>query len=174
MSALSLFDFSPSGLSRPRIGFPNSLFENMEKSLRLMRSDTVFSPNTEVKSDGKDLEMSIELPGLEPEDINIQLENGRLIVSGTRTKEENSDGYSEFSYGRFSRFIEVSPEVNEDQITANYEAGVLKIKVENAFKTLDRSKSIPISITPRESDTKELQENKEEKTSGESTEKPVE
>lgn len=174
MSALSLFDFGPSGLSRPRINFPNFLFENMERSFRSMKSELSFSPNTEVKRDGENLELAIELPGLEPEDIDVQLEDGRLIVSGTRTKEENSDSYSEFSYGRFSRSIGVSPEVNEDQVTASYEAGVLKVRVENAFKTAERSKSIPISIAAKENPKELEEEKKEDEPSGQSTGKTVE
>lgn len=62
MSALSLFDFGPSGLSRPRINFPNFLFENMERSFRSMKSELSFSPNTEVKRDGENLELSYRAP----------------------------------------------------------------------------------------------------------------
>lgn len=97
-----------------------------------------------------------------------------MIVSGTRTKEENSDSYSEFSYGRFSRSIGVSPEVNEDQVTASYEAGVLKVRVENAFKTAERSKSIPISIAAKENPKELEEEKKEDEPSGQSTGKTVE
>ena len=111
-----------------------------------MRPGFDFSPGVELHREGDDLDVSLELPGVDPEkDVKLELRNGKLIISGERRQEKNEKGYTEFSYGSFSRTIGLHPGVTEDQVEANYDSGVLHVRVTGAYRDQSPSRSIPIS-----------------------------
>jgi HSP20 family protein len=74
---------------------------------------------------------TFELPGLKKEDVNIDVLNGRLSVSGESklSEERNEDGYAvrERRFGRFSRTLQLPQGVKEDEIKASMENGVLTV-----------------------------------------------
>lgn len=165
MSALSLFGSTPSisPRDRERFGFPGFLFDSMERSLRAFRPEFDFAPGVELHREGDDLDLSLELPGIDPEkDVKLQLRDGRLVISGERRKETNEKGYTEFSYGSFSRTIGLHPGVTEDQVTANYDSGVLHVRVAGAYADRVPSKSIPISTDKSGQSQLEEEEKSEE------------
>ncbi|GLB34860.1 putative small heat shock protein (HSP20) family protein [Lyophyllum shimeji] len=73
-----------------------------------------------------------ELPGVRKEDVNIDLQAGRLTVTAESKPPEdlNKEGYAirERRYGKFSRTLQVPPGIKEDQIKANMENGILKVE----------------------------------------------
>jgi HSP20 family protein len=75
--------------------------------------------------------VSVEIPGMNPKDIDISFRDGTLIIKGEKKqeKEEKGENYHviERSYGSFTRSIPLSNEVRKDKITASYKNGVLKI-----------------------------------------------
>lgn len=165
MSALSLFGTAPSMLSRQQLGFPGSLFEGMERGLRAMRPELNFSPTAEIKHDGEELELALELPGIDPqEDVRLRIQGNRLIISGEKRRERSENGYTEFSYGSFSRSIELPSGVTEDHISASYDAGVLRVRIQGALGDNRGSRTIPISVNSDAEKSK--QPNLEEKESG--------
>ncbi|GLB42422.1 putative small heat shock protein (HSP20) family protein [Lyophyllum shimeji] len=74
---------------------------------------------------------TFELPGLKKEDVNIDLHNGRLTVSGeTKVSEEHEEnGYAvrERRFGKFSRTLQLPPGVKENEIKASMENGILTV-----------------------------------------------
>ena len=75
-----------------------------------------------------------ELPGVDPDkDIDISLADGVLRLRAQReerSEEERPDGYrSEFRYGRLARDIRLPDGVDESQVTARYQDGVLEVRV---------------------------------------------
>ena len=74
---------------------------------------------------------SFELPGLKKEDVTIDLQNGRLIVSGEANfsdeKEENGYVVKERRSGKFSRAVPVPQGTNPEDIKAPMEHGVLTV-----------------------------------------------
>lgn len=147
MSALTLFGNTPSILTRPQLGFPGSLFESMERNLRALRPELNFAPVAELKRSGDDLEFALELPGLDPkEDVQLRLQGNRLVISGERKREKSENGYTEFSYGSFSRSIELPSGITEEHIDASYDAGVLRVKIQGALGDEQGSRSIPIAV----------------------------
>ncbi|KAG7089077.1 hypothetical protein E1B28_010786 [Marasmius oreades] len=81
---------------------------------------------------------SFELPGLKKEDVQIDVRDGRLTVSGeTKISEEhNQDGYAvrERRFGKFSRTLRLPQGVNEEEIKASLENGVLTVSFPKAGK----------------------------------------
>lgn len=70
-----------------------------------------------------------ELPGLNPEDIEVSVEDGRLTIEAERTEERSESGRSEFSYGSFNRSVTLLTNADEDRVEASYAKGILEVTV---------------------------------------------
>ena len=97
-----------------------------------------FTPAAEVSRDGDDAVVRLELPGVDfTNDVTVEVDRGRLVVRGERRDEraEDNDGRSlrEVRYGSFSRTFGLPKHVNADAITASYDAGVLSVRVADAY-----------------------------------------
>ncbi|WP_113699249.1 Hsp20/alpha crystallin family protein [Nonomuraea lactucae] len=74
-----------------------------------------------------------ELPGIDPEkDLEITVRNGVLTIHGERREELKEQHRTEFRYGSFSRSITLPPGVDEQDIHAVYDKGILEISVKLA------------------------------------------
>jgi len=71
------------------------------------------------------------LPGIKADDVNIEIEDGVLTISGERqqTSEDRQQGMyrSERSYGSFARSVALPEGVDENQVQARFEHGVLEV-----------------------------------------------
>ena len=116
----------------------NRLFDGFfERPFGLMPFDgesTVmgdFAPQVNVSETDKEITVSAELPGMEPDDIDVTLDHNNLVISGEKhaEKEEKDKRYYrlERSYGSFYRAIPLDSEVDEDKIDASFKRGVLKV-----------------------------------------------
>jgi HSP20 family protein len=107
-----------------------------------------FAPHLDISETDKDMIISAELPGLEPEDINISLERNALTISGEKRveKEDKGERYYQIerSYGSFQRSIPLPDEVDEDKIDATFKRGVLKVKLPKTKMAQQKSKHIAI------------------------------
>jgi HSP20 family protein len=94
---------------------------------------TAWVPTTDVFARGDDLVIRVSLSGVYPEDVDITLSGGVLTVSGERTSELDEEEVSfyvrERYYGAFRRSITVPAGTDEDDISADYENGLLEITV---------------------------------------------
>ena len=92
-----------------------------------------------MKTDIKELdghyEMDVDLPGFRKEDVNIELKDGYLTITA-QTQSESEDKDEEGTYvrkerfsGKCSRTFYVGDDIEEDDIKAKFEDGVLKIAV---------------------------------------------
>jgi len=93
---------------------------------------TSWRPTSDLK-EGKDgCTLTVELPGVNKDDINITLEKGLLTVSGTRQSEKKEEGdkfhHVERFFGSFSRSVRVPEGVTEADIRPTFENGVLTIQ----------------------------------------------
>lgn len=129
---------SPGALAgRPRFFSPfqremDRLFEDFGRGLeRFNLAD--LSPRMDMAETGKDIEITLELPGMEPADVEIAVEDGVLTVSGQkRADSEHKDKawqVVERSYGAFSRSVRLPAGVEADKVSADMAKGVLKVIV---------------------------------------------
>ncbi len=83
--------------------------------------------------DGDSIIAEMSTPGIDPDKIEVTVENGYMRVHGTREEEkENKDKqfYSkEIRRGTFERIINLPEPVNEDGVEAEYKDGILKVKM---------------------------------------------
>jgi HSP20 family protein len=77
------------------------------------------------------ISVNVEVPGMEPKDIDISLSGDTLTIKGEKKqeKEEKNENYyrMERSYGAFSRSVRIPVEVKSEEIKAKYRNGILKI-----------------------------------------------
>ncbi len=95
------------------------------------RETKAWYPAVDIKNNEETVELSVELPGMNKEDISVNIEDKVLTISGDRTftdEEKKEDYYrQERRYGIFKRAFTLSDDIVTDEITANYVDGVLKV-----------------------------------------------
>jgi HSP20 family protein len=109
---------------------------------------TTFAPPVDVYEDEHNVTLKIEVPGIEEKDIDVRIENNTLTVHGERKfeKEEKEENYRrvERQYGSFTRTFTLPNTVDQESVQANYEKGVLKIKL--AKKAEAKPKQIKVNV----------------------------
>jgi HSP20 family protein len=124
--------------------FQQSVSEGREESL----TTSSFAPAVDVYEDDHQVTLKIEVPGIDEKDIDVRLENNTLTVHGERKleKEEKEENYRrvERQYGSFTRSFTLPQTVDAEGVSAQYDKGVLKIKL--AKKAEAKPKQIKISV----------------------------
>jgi HSP20 family protein len=91
-------------------------------------------PEIEVHQEGNRWVVQADVPGLRREDVNVEVRDDQLIISGERRSqsERNEGRYyrSERSYGSFTRAISLPEGANLESASASFENGVLRIELE--------------------------------------------
>jgi HSP20 family protein len=107
-----------------------------------------FVPPVDVYEDENSIQVRLEVPGIDEKDIDIRLENNVLTVHGERKfeKEEKEENFHriERRYGSFTRSFTLPSTVNPDDVQADYEKGVLKIRL--AKRAEAKPKQIKVNI----------------------------
>jgi len=90
-------------------------------------------PAVNVKESEKGFEIEVAAPGLTKKDFNISVDDRVLTISSEKKeeKEEKEKDYTrkEFNYSSFNRSFALPENVNEEDIKAQYEDGVLKLSL---------------------------------------------
>jgi HSP20 family protein len=104
-----------------------------------------FRPSADVVETDKGYEIEVSLPGIEKNDINIDVNEGTLTISGERKLENEVEGKNyhmvETSYGSFSRSFRIPKLVDSSKIDASYKNGILKVDLPK-----DEKKALKTSI----------------------------
>lgn len=97
-----------------------------------------FTPAVDISEDQEKYDIQVSVPGMKKSDFNLELVDGRLIISGERKMEEKKEGKNfhslETHYGSFSRSFYLPEDVETDKISAKYEDGLLKLVLPKAEK----------------------------------------
>jgi len=96
-----------------------------------------WTPAVDIKENDSEIRLDLELPGLKPEDVELTAENGVLTVRGekkTERKEGEENRYHvvERTYGSFFRTFQLPQGIDEEQIKAEFENGILSIHIPKA------------------------------------------
>ncbi len=124
--------------------FRESYPEGREEAL----TTSTFAPPVDVYEDEHNITLKIEVPGIDEKDIDVRLENNTLTVHGERKfeKEEKEENYRrvERQYGSFTRTFTLPNTVDAENVTANYDKGVLKVQL--AKKSEAKPKQIKVNV----------------------------
>jgi HSP20 family protein len=107
-----------------------------------------FVPPVDVYEDEHSIVLKMEVPGIEQKDIDIRLENNILTVRGERKleKEEKEENFQriERRYGSFSRAFTLPNTVDTENVNADYENGVLRVRLSKRAEA--KPKQIKVNI----------------------------
>ena len=118
--------------------------EGREESL----NNTSFAPPVDVYEDEHNVVLKIEVPGIDEKDIDVRIENNTMTVHGERKfeQEEKEENYRrvERQYGSFTRTFTLPQTVDQENVQADYDKGVLKIKLSK--KAEAKPKQIKVNV----------------------------
>jgi HSP20 family protein len=107
-----------------------------------------FVPAAEMQETDEAIQLRLEVPGLEPKDIEVEVTTDAVSISGERRSETKTEekgiARSEFRYGRFQRVIPLPSEVQNDKVEAEYKDGILRLTLPKAVS--ERRKSVKVNI----------------------------
>jgi len=134
----------------------NALFPSIwndffpENKLDMLNYETFSKPEVNISENFTNFVIELVVPGVQKEDIAIEIENDTLRVSSEKTetaKEEETNNYTrkEFTLTAFKRSFTLPKSVNKNEIAANYEAGILKIELPKLEEAKEIKRMVEIS-----------------------------
>jgi HSP20 family protein len=120
------------------------------KGKSLFRKNYFFEPNISIRDAGSAYVVNVDLPGLDKDTINVEINGRQMTISGERKVQESQQqkGFyrQELSYGNFSRSITLPDDAKVEGITSEYKRGVLTIRIPKE-KDAQRAKLPKIKIS---------------------------
>ena len=150
---MALVRYTPNIASWPDIDlFSNRLSRLFGNAWDTPAPNSVWLPAVNVEEAADELLLTAELPGMREEDINVDIENNILTIRGEKREareetEETAEGHRyhvrERRHGSFHRAFTLPWSVEADAIRADFEGGVLTVRLPKAPEA--RSRSIEIA-----------------------------
>lgn len=112
-----------------------------------------FKPEVDIHENQKAYTVSVDIPGVNKDDISVEIVDNALVIKGEKSAQEKSEnkesGYHkiERNYGYFQRVLDLPDNADHDEVQADFKNGVLhiSIKKEENEETSGRGKNIPIN-----------------------------
>ena len=124
----------------------NSLFETVLGEDAPSKAD--FLPRMDFEEREDAYELTLDLPGVNPDDINVEVEDDRVAIFGSRSdaKQSNEENRRrvERSFGSFRRVVRLPNPIDQDAISASSEHGVLTVTIPKVVKSARR-----VAVTPK-------------------------
>jgi HSP20 family protein len=118
------------------------------RSIFAFPTRAAINPAIELAETDGGYELSVELPGLDEKDIDVEFADGMLTVAGEKREEsekkENGCLMSERRYGSFRRQLTLPADVDPETIAAKFKHGVLKLEMKKDQQAASRTKKIKI------------------------------
>jgi HSP20 family protein len=109
---------------------------------------TPLRPVVDISEGRKAYTVRVELPGVEPDDVSIEVEEHTLVLRADKrqTREEEDEGYHcvERSYGAVQRVLSLPDDADPEGIQAHFKHGVLKLRIPKQPARASSARSIPI------------------------------
>jgi len=123
----------------------NSLQGQIEQLFQevLPTTSLVSRPLVEISVNEDSVELKIELPGMDIKDIDVEVSKQMVAINGQRQRPAEVKN-SEFHYGEFSRLITLPVEVQNSQVTANYQDGILCLTLPKAVA--EKNKVVKVNL----------------------------
>ncbi|MDM9585873.1 MULTISPECIES: Hsp20/alpha crystallin family protein [unclassified Nostoc] len=128
----------------------NSLFEDTRLPSVLFDKGLSKVPAAEIQETEDAIHLKIELPGIEAKDLDVQVTENAVYVSGERKSETKTEEKgvtrSEFHYGKFQRVIPLSARIKNTDVTADYKDGILNLTLPKT--ELEKNKVVKVNLEP--------------------------
>jgi HSP20 family protein len=127
----------------------NRLFESPFAEFGGSEVFNTWAPAVDLYEDRDNLVVTMELPGVKKEDIDISLHENNLTLSGERKEEkkygENETQRAERFYGRFQRTVSLPKPVEAAQVKAAYKDGILTVTLPKSAEAKPRQITVSAS-----------------------------
>ena len=111
-------------------------------------STRTWAPPVDIYENGDNLVLKAELPGINPDDVEVRVEDNNLYLKGERKfeKEVKEENYHrvERVYGSFARTFSLPNSIDSDKVAANYKDGILTLTLPKREEA--KPKTIKISV----------------------------
>jgi len=111
----------------------NRIFQDYGRGSDELMTGGTFVPPVDIYEDEHNITLKMEVPGIDEKDIQITLENNTLTVRGERKfeKDEKEENFHriERRYGSFTRSFSLPNTVDTENVTANYNNGILTVQL---------------------------------------------
>lgn len=131
--------------------FPSlRLFQDTVSRLFSEPASRPWTPAVDIFETENELVLKADLPDVDPKNVDIQLENGTLVLKGERKfEQQQKDGKAhhriERSYGAFVRAFSLPDTVDPEKVKADYKSGVLTVTLQK--KEIAKPRSVKIDIS---------------------------
>ncbi|MFJ5833706.1 Hsp20/alpha crystallin family protein [Streptomyces sp. NPDC093089] len=98
----------------------------------------------EVSSGGGTYVLRAELPGMDPDDVTVTIEDDLVTVSAEHRESEEDTDHSEFRYGSFRRTVRLPTAVPAEDVDASYADGILTVRVPMPEERTRTRRSVPV------------------------------
>ena len=127
----------------------NRLFDSLARTGDSgLSSDIAFMPAAEIQETPEAIHLKLEVPGMEAQDLDVQVTAEAVSVNGDRKSEtktaEKGVTRSEFRYGSFRRVIPLPARIKNDQVQAEYKNGVLSLTLPKA--EAEKNKVVKVNL----------------------------
>ena len=108
-----------------------------------------FMPSVDVSETDGQVQVSAELPGMTEKDINVELDEDMVTISGEKKEEEEDEKggryWRESSYGSFRRDVALPTGVDADNAKATFKNGKLRVTIPKSEEAKEKRKSVEVS-----------------------------
>ena len=105
-------------------------------------------PAAEMNDTQDAIHLKLEVPGMEAKDLNVQVTENAVYISGERKSEnkteQNGTSRSEFHYGKFQRVIGLPARVQNTNATAEYKDGILNLTLPKT--DVEKNKVVKVNL----------------------------
>lgn len=122
--------------------FPKWMAEAFGPEAGALGREGKFLPEVNMVETDKAVEVTVELPGMKPEDVKVEIRENALWITGEKKEEKEEKGRTfhriERRAGMFRRILPLPVEVKDQQVDARFADGVLKIALPKAERVMPK------------------------------------
>jgi HSP20 family protein len=126
----------------------NRLFEDTLVPAAVFEKGLVKVPPAELNETADAIHLKIELPGIVAKDLDVQVTEKAVAISGERKSETKTEDKgitkTEFHYGKFQRVIPLRARIQNDKVQAEYKDGILNLTLPKT--TEEKNKVVKVSL----------------------------
>jgi len=126
----------PRSFSDFEINFPKMLSRVFDPDEGFLTGDFSFVPEANIAETDKTVEVSMDLPGMKPEEVKVEMHEGQLWITGERKEEKEEKGKTwhrvERRSGQFRRVLSLPTNVDAERVDAKLADGVLHVTLPKA------------------------------------------
>ncbi|KYC37931.1 heat-shock protein [Scytonema hofmannii PCC 7110] len=126
----------------------NRLFEETRVPSTAFERDFVKVPAAEITQTDDAIHLKLEVPGVEAKDLDIQVTENTVSISGDRKSENKTEEKgmtrTEFHYGKFQRVIPLPAKIENTNVVAEYKDGILNLTLPKTLQ--EKNKVVKVNL----------------------------